>query len=256
MSDKNIVDFNDSKIVIVGASSGIGRETAITLSKLGATVIAVARRKEELDATLELLEGDGHRSFVMDAADVNGIEGVIKGIVGEIGPVDGLVYAAGISKSRPLSQLKPDALQETFSVNFFGFMETVRQLCKKGRFNPGMRIVAISSIAALRGDSAHTAYSASKAAIDGAVRCLAMELADKGICINTVAPAMTNTVMYENFIGKFGEDSESNRKLMRRQYLGIARTQDVANAITFLLSPAARFITGICMPVDGGYTSN
>ncbi len=254
--DTNIVDFTGKIVVVVGASSGIGKQTAITLSRLGARIVALARREEQLKETVSALEGTGHSMYVIDMAKTENIEGIVKEIIRDEGSIDGLVYAAGTSRSRPLGQLKPEPVLETFKVNFFGFLEITRQFCRKGRFNPGCRIVAISSIAAVRGDSAHTVYSASKAAIDGAVRCLAIELADRGICINTVAPAMTNTVMYENFIDKYGEDSESNKKLLRRQYLGIADTQDVANAIVFLLSPAARFITGICMPVDGGYTSN
>jgi NAD(P)-dependent dehydrogenase (short-subunit alcohol dehydrogenase family) len=88
------------------------------------------------------------------------------------------------------------------------------------------------------------------------VRCLAAELADKGVCVNTVAPAMTATEMYySDDLAKNGADSEANKKIMGRQYLGVAETADVANTIAFLLSPAAKFITGVTLPVDGGYTT-
>ena len=91
--------------------------------------------------------------------------------------------------------------------------------------------------------------------MDSAVRCMAKELAEKGICINTVAPSMTATELYERYLEKYGEGSESNRELLSRQYLGIAQPQDIANAIAFLISPSARFITGITMPVDGGLST-
>ena len=87
------------------------------------------------------------------------------------------------------------------------------------------------------------------------MRCMAKELAEKGICINTVAPAMTETELFDHFLEKYGDDSESSTTLLKRQYLGIIQPEDVANAVAFLLSPAARFITGITLPVDGGLTT-
>ena len=143
-----------------------------------------------------------------------------------------------------------------FDINFFGFYEIVRQICKKGRFNEGMRIVGISSTAATIGNKTQSVYSASKAAMDGAVRSIAREVADKKICINTVAPGMTATDMYANYLNKNGEVSDANQKLLRRQYLGIANTTDIANAIAYLISPAARFITGTSLLVDGGAASS
>ena len=90
--------------------------------------------------------------------------------------------------------------------------------------------------------------------MDGAVRAMAPELAKKGICINTVAPGMTNTKMYEDFISQFGEESIERILIEKRQFRGICEPEDIANAISFLLSDAARLITGTCLPVDGGYT--
>lgn len=165
-----------------------------------------------------------------------------------------MVFCTGIGGGRPLQQFKPLVVQDMMNVNFGSFVEFVRAVTKKKRFNPGMRIVGISSIAAVQGDKAHTIYSASKAAMDGAVRCMAKELAEKDICINTVAPAMVKTVLFDAFIKKNGEDAM--QKVLTRQYLGTAEVEDVASAIAFLLSGAARFITGVCLPVDGGATSN
>ena len=115
-----------------------------------------------------------------------------------------------------------------------------------------MRIVGVSSVAALTGDGGQTAYSGSKAAMSASVRVMAKELSAKGICINTIAPAMTNTDMMQRYINHVGDDVYSNN-LLQRQYLGIVEPQAVANLIAFLLSPAARFITGACIPIDSGY---
>lgn len=251
----DLVDLSEKRILVVGASSGIGKQTAITLSRVGAKISLVARSEEKLKAALADLEGDGHDYFAADVSALASVEALIKEIIAKDGSLDGLVYSAGVGAALPLMQSKPEKVQETFNVNFFGFFEVVRQVTKKGRFNPGMRIVGVSSCASLRGDKSKAIYSSSKAAMDSAVRCMAKELAEKRICINTVAPSMTATELYNRYIEKYGEDSETNKELLTRQYLGIAQPQDIANAIAFLISPAARFITGITMPVDGGLTT-
>ena len=250
-----LIDLTGKRILVVGASSGIGKQTAITLSQVGAKLTLVARNEDKLQSVLKELEGTEHDYYTADVSDVQGIGPLIKTIVEEDGPLDGLVYSAGVGTALPLLQSKPEKVLDTFNVNFFGFFEVVRQVSRKGRFNPGMRIVGVSSCASLRGDKSKAIYSSSKAAMDSAVRCMAKELAEKDICINTVAPSMTATELYRRYVEKYGEDSETNRELNSRQYLGIAQPEDIANAIAFLISPAARFITGITMPVDGGLTT-
>ena len=251
----HLIDHTGRTILVTVASSGIGKQIAITLSGLGAKLVLVARREEKLQETLQMLEGLGHTYYCADLSAVSAIESLIKQIVTECGPLDGLVYAAGISAERPVAQFNPERVQAVFDINFFGFLETVRQVCRNGRFNKGMRIVGISSTASIKGNKAQTVYAASKGAMNAAVRCIDKEVADIGICINTVAPAMTATEMYERFIEKHGEESRNVQELFQRQYLGVAKTEDVANAVAFLISPAARFITGITLPVDGGLTT-
>lgn len=243
------------KIIIAGASSGIGKKTAVILSRLGAQLILIARREDKLKETISELEGSNHSYYVADLSQISTVDGLVRQIVSEQGKADGLVYAAGVNTSVPLNMFSPEKIEEVFRINYFAFMEFVRQLCRKGRYNEGLRIVGISSVAASRGDKAHLAYSGSKAAMDASVRCIAREVAAKGICINTVAPAMTKTEMYENYKNDYGEESGSNNELLKRQYLGLAETEDVANAIAFLLSPAARMMTGLTLPVDGGLTT-
>ena len=253
---EHFIDLTGKRILIVGASSGIGKQTAIALSKVGAHLSLVARREDKLKETIALLEGEGHDYYCADVSVASEIDLLFKNIIAKNGALDGFVYSAGISLSLPLQMFKPEKLQSIFDINFFAFIECVRQATKKGRFNKGMRIVGVSSIASMKGDKTHLGYCASKAAMDAAVRCVAKEVASKGICINTVAPGLTATSMYENFASNIGEDSSSMKVLMERQYLGVVDPLKVAQTIVFLLSPAAEFITGIALPVDGGMTTN
>ena len=248
-------DFGGKTVIVIGASSGIGRKTAIMLSSLGARLILVSRRKEKLEEVLASLEGSGHMVYPMDVANIDSIETGYKDIIEKTGPVDGLVYAAGISRDTPVMQCKPDVLKDVFDVNYFGFVECVRQASRKGRYNPGFRIVAVSSISSLSGYKARLAYCSSKAAMNSAVKCMALELSSKGICVNAVAPAVTRTEMFEKLIEENGEEAVT-ANLLSRQYLGIAEPEDIANAIIYLLSSEARFITGITLPVDGGATTS
>lgn len=251
----SLVDLSNKRILVVGASSGIGKQTAITLSQIGAKLSLIARNEEKLKSVIAELEGDGHDYFVADVSDVVSIESLVKEIVAKDGLLDGLVYSAGITGSMPLNMLKPEKLQHVMNTNFFGFIECVRQFSKKGHYANNARIVSISSLAAKCGDKSHTAYSASKAAMEGAIRCIAIELAEKGIAVNAVAPGMTKTEMFNEYVKKTGEDSAPIRKIIERQYLGFGEPEDIANVICFLLSPAARFITGATIPIDGGYTT-
>ena len=253
---KNLIDLTDKRIIIAGASSGIGRQTAVTLSEVGAKLILIARREDKLRETLDMLEGSGHGIIPADLSETDAIEGLFKRIKEEYGAVDGLVYCAGVNSSVPLQLLKPESLKNTFEINFFAFVETVRQLAKRGRFNEGTRIVAVSSNAAIRGDKAHTAYSASKAAMNAAVRCMAKELAPKGIYINAVAPAVTETEIYKQYAQSSESAGGSEKALLDRQYLGLIQPEDVAETIAYLMSGSARMITGVTLPVDGGLSTS
>lgn len=249
----NFIDFTGKRIIVAGASSGIGKQTAVTLSRLGAEVILLARREERLREVIHELEGDNHTYYCIDLSQTEKIEPLIRQIVEKKGKVDGLVYSAGISIDTPLHLMKKEKTAKVFDTNLFGYMECVKAVCKKGVYNGGLRIVGVSSVASLIGNNSHESYAASKAGMDAFMRCVASEQAKKGISINNVAPGWVKTEMVDKFLADTG--AESINKL-DRQYKGLLASQDVANAICFLLSPAAKMITGVTLPVDGGTLSN
>lgn len=251
----NLMDLTDKRIIVTGASSGIGRATSILLSKLGATLIMIARSEEKLKETLANLDGKDHKYYCYDLKDLEGIESLIKMIVSENGAVDGFVHSAGIGNTRPFKMMKPEFLREVMEINFNSFVEIARCITKKNYFNENTSIVGISSIASVQGNQSKTAYCASKAAMDAAIRCMAKELAPKKIRVNSVMPGLIKTDIYEAFLDR-SVDSQDAKNVMARQYLGLGEPIDVANMIAYLLSDAAKFITGTSIPIDGGRLSS
>ena len=252
---KNIIDLSGKTILVTGASSGMGAETARLCSQLGARVILIARREEKLREVMAGLEGEGHAMFPFDLSRVDEIEGFIKGVIAQAGPLDGFVHSAGIPGTRPLKLFKPTALREVMDINFSAFVEIVRCITKRNAFREGMSIVGISSVSSKIGSLGKTGYCASKAAMDAAARCMAKELAPNGIRANTVCPGLIETAIFQTFKDIAGNSQDAQAKL-DRQYLGLGQPIDVANMVVFLLSDASRMITGANIGVDGGMLSS
>ena len=243
----NIYNFEGKNILIDGGGRGIGKATAQLLAKLGARIILLDMKEHELKETVNSLEGDNHIIHTFDLSNLGQISTVISEIAAEVGGIDGYVHCVGIRSYQPLKVLDYSSLQKVMNVNFVSFVEMTRQLMKKGNYNKGLSVVAISSISSKNGGAGVTAYAASKAAIDGAIRSMAPELAKKGARINSVMPGQTHTEAYDEIVG------DSVDPVLNRQYLGLSEPSDIANVIVFLLSDSSRMITGAAIPVDGGY---
>lgn len=246
-------DFTGKTFIVAGAG-GIGAEIAKFFSKAGSKIILLDICEKGLESLLpDLNSGVAYRC---DFSDIPSIEPLVKEIVAGNGPIDGLVFAAGIGEVRPVKLCKYDFMKKVMDINFFSFIELVRCLTIKNRYNPhGMNIVGISALGAFIGNSAKTAYCASKGAMNAAVRCLAKELAPKKIRVNTIAPGVTDTPMAKA-AEDYGKGSDEHMQILLRQYLGICQPSDIANAVAFLMSDLSRMITGSCITVDGGKLSS
>lgn len=247
-----LIDLTDKTIIITGASSGIGYASAIMLASVGAKCMLIARRENKLEEVIKKLNGEGHRYYRYDLFDIGEIEKLINTIVMDVGPIDGLAYCAGIPGTQPIKMNSNSYMQKIMQVNFFAYYEMIRCIVKKGNFHNPCRIVGISSVGAKYPQQGQSPYGASKAAMDTATRGLAVELASKGICLNTVLPGGILTEMHKSFLEETGIDFMNSIK--DRQFLGCGQPEDVAGMVTYLLSPAAKFITGQNIIVDGGYT--
>ncbi len=210
-----------------------------------------------LEETLSLMQDGEHLLMPFDVSDISGIEETAKTIITQKGPVDGYVHSAGATRDSLIGQVNYEKIQEMMLVNFYSFYEFVRVITRKGRFNPGLSIVGVSSIVSKCGSASQTAYTATKTAMNGCARAMAKELGAKRIRVNTVLPGPTDTEMYRDYLALRGDVKQLNETKITftRNYLGMNEATDVANAILFLLSSSARMITGIELPVDGGFTS-
>lgn len=243
-----MVNLNSKSIIITGAASGIGRETAIIASKLGANIIMLDLSEDGLKETLSLLEGDKHCFYTIDLTNTETISTITKSIVEKYGLINGLVHCAGISSRKPLNVLTKDGFGKVMDVNFYSFVELVRQICKKKHFAEGGSVVVMSSISSIKGYKAKTEYCVSKAAVDAFVRCMALELADRKIRVNSVmaAEVLTPLALKAREMNQAVGASDFNAPL------GPSEPYEVANTIIFLLSDLTRTITGTSILIDGG----
>lgn len=244
----NTFSLKNKNILITGAASGIGRETAIITSRYGARLLMLDLSEDGLKETYSLLEGNDHYFYIIDLTNIDSISELIRKIVSERGIINGFVHCAGISSRKPLNVLTKDGFSKIMDVNFYSFVELVRQVCKKKHFSDNGSVVVMSSVSSIRGYKAKTEYCVSKAAVDAFVRCMALELADRKIRVNSImaAEVLTPLALKAREINQAVGASDFNAPL------GPSQPYEVANTILFLLSDATRTITGTSILIDGG----
>jgi NAD(P)-dependent dehydrogenase (short-subunit alcohol dehydrogenase family) len=245
-------------IVVTGASSGIGRATAILLSNLGVRVVLVGRDAERLAQTksaLRTFENTEHDHIIeaIDLTDADRLPAWLSDLVSRTGPLAGLVHSAGNQITVPLRVMSEALFIRHMDVNVYAAGMLIKGFQAAGNHAPnGTSIVLLASTAARVGVPGNSVYAASKGALISLARALAMELAGKRIRINCIAPALVETEMFARYNAAITE--EQRNRFRNAHPLGLGQPDDIANAVAFLLSDAARWITGTTLIIDGGYT--
>lgn len=251
----NPFDLTGKTIVISGASSGIGRQCAITCASMGATVVALGRNEDRLDETIQQLDfPERHCSYTVDLAYASEVAIVVAQLVAKVGRVHGLLNVAGISTTLLLKSLSDEKLEEFFRNNVFSAIHLTKEITRMGHFaKDGGSIVFFSSVMGSYGEVGKSLYAMTKGALQSGARSLACELAAKNIRVNTISPGLIITPINENL--PHITDPEKRKKLEEMHLLGLGNPEDVANACVYLLSDASRWVTGTNLFVDGGYTA-
>lgn len=244
----NPFSLHDKTILVTGASSGIGKSVAVECSKMGAQLIITARNQIRLNETFSLLQGESNQQFIADLVSDTDLEK----LADSLPQVDGIVHVAGIVKPKPFRFLNRTELEEIMNINFFGPVLLTNLLIRKGRINKQASIVFVSSVSGtMCSFVGGSSYSASKGALNGMLKGMALDLAPKMIRVNSVIPGMIDT-------GIFNDSAISEESLTedRKRYpLGrYGKPEDVAYAAIYLLSDASAWVTGSNLLIDGGFT--
>lgn len=242
------MDLKGKCIVVTGSSRGIGAGVAKHLASLGAQVaITYASNSTSAEKLLKELPGDGHLLISLDVASAESVEKAFNEILEKFGRVDGLVNNAGITRDQLLMRMKDDDFDAVINTNLRG-----TYLCTKAVMRPMLKaragsIVNISSVVGQMGNAGQSNYAASKAGMEGFTRSIAMEVASRGIRVNAIAPGFIVTDMTDALDEKQKEAIQSKIPLQR-----LGSVEDIAQAVSFLLSDASPYITGQVLQVNGG----
>jgi|GEM_PF-56107 NAD(P)-dependent dehydrogenase (short-subunit alcohol dehydrogenase family) len=249
----NPINLSGKLVLVTGASSGIGREVAIVLSRMGARLILSGRRFTALEETRAATENsESHLSSPFDLTDLDGIPHWVEESVGKANCfLDGAVHCAGIGGHVPLRAVSRRNIESVMATNVHASIMLLRGVTAKSvARTPGMSVVLISSAAALVASPSLSSYTASKAALHALARSASKELAGKKVRINCIAPSYVRTPMFD----KASETIEDFKSIEEQQFLGIIDPEEVGVMAGYLLSNAARSITGSQFVIDGGFT--
>lgn len=236
-------------IVISGASSGIGEATAHRLLEQDARLVLYGRNEEKLQA-FKTENKDSIEVIASDLSDLESIRPNIFAAVKNTGPIYGLCHSAGVFEMKPFSSTSPELLTKMLQINLFAGLELARTIAHRQVMDPkGGSLVLIASICSELGAAGQTAYAASKGALVPAVKSIALELAQRKIRANLVSPGHIETAMSAKLSNKLRE------AILQKHPLGFGKPDDIARAVSFLLSPENPWVTGSNLIVDGGYSA-
>lgn len=247
-----MIDLSGQHIFVAGGSRGIGRATALLAAQAGADVsVNYVQNRAAADATVAAVRAFGRQALAV-AADIaadGAVDGALDAAVAGLGPLSGLVVAAGIFEGIPIAEMSAEFWDRTMQINLRGTFLAVRAAARLLRPQRRGSIVIYASTAGQRGSSVFSAYATSKGGQLMFMRSMAKELAPDRIRVNCVAPGWTETDMSRDAI-----DAEGRAGIIASIPLGrIGRPEDPAGAACFLLSGLAEFITGSTITVDGGF---
>lgn len=242
----NPFSLEGKTILVTGASSGIGRATAIECSKLGARIIASGRNSERLNQTMSELEGDGHIAIIAEITE----EDQLQSLVAACPSLDGAAFCAGVANTTLFNFADKEKYKSIFDINFFSPTELFRLLVKKKKLNKGSSAVFVVSIGGPRATSpGNGIYGASKSALETMIHFAALELAPKKIRVNGILPGMVETpIMHGGGISDEEYDLERQRYPLKR----FGKPEEIAWAMAYFLSDASAYITGSSLVMDGG----
>ena len=245
----NPFSLEGKTILVTGASSGIGRATAIECSKMGATVIITARNDNRLKETFDNLNTDWEQCHQMIIAELSTEDGIYE-LVDNLPNIDGVSLNAGIVKTLPVKFINQNALSEVLNVNMIGPVLLTQRLLKKKKLHKGSSVVFTSSIGGVMISTiGNTMYGISKGGLNAFMKGFALEMAANGIRSNSVNPGFVATnILSAGIISE--SDLENNMKAYPMGRFG--KPEDIAFAIIYLLSDASSWVTGHTLVVDGG----